>query len=171
MLSGTVLLLLGDRTIRVEVGEAAEFSTMTPHAFGAVDGPAEILGIFDHGGQRAHLHGPHRAASDADDGPDPGPGVHAGGGRGESSGSSVLGAASPSGRSRWRPRPTCGLWPQPPLGGGEQSEVGVAGQPVGVRQHAHAVAERARPVQRHGALEAPQPVLADTGVGQHGVRR
>lgn len=56
VLSGTVLLLLGDRTIRVEVGEAAEFSTMTPHAFGAAEGPAEILGIFDHGGQRAHLH-------------------------------------------------------------------------------------------------------------------
>jgi transcriptional regulator with XRE-family HTH domain len=55
VLSGTVVLLLGDRTIRVEVGEAAEFSTMVPHAFGAADGPAEILGIFDHGGQRAHL--------------------------------------------------------------------------------------------------------------------
>ena len=55
VLSGTIVLMLGDRTIRVEAGEAAEFSTMVPHAFGAADGPAEILGIFDHGGQRQHL--------------------------------------------------------------------------------------------------------------------
>ena len=56
VLSGTVVLLLGDRTIRVEAGEAASFSTMEPHAFGALDGPAEIVGIFDAGGQRSHLH-------------------------------------------------------------------------------------------------------------------
>lgn len=55
VLSGTIVLLLGERTIRVEAGEAAQFSTMVPHAFGAADGAAEILGIFDHGGQRAHL--------------------------------------------------------------------------------------------------------------------
>lgn len=55
VLSGTLVLLLGERTILVQAGEAAEFSTMTPHAFGAHDGPVEILGIFDHGGQRAHL--------------------------------------------------------------------------------------------------------------------
>ena len=56
VLSGTVILLLGERTIRVEPGEAAQFSTMIPHAFGAADGPAELLGIFDHGGTRTHLH-------------------------------------------------------------------------------------------------------------------
>jgi quercetin dioxygenase-like cupin family protein/DNA-binding XRE family transcriptional regulator len=55
VLSGTVVLLLGDRRILVETGEAAEFSTMIPHAFGAHGGPAEILGIFDHDGQRTHL--------------------------------------------------------------------------------------------------------------------
>jgi transcriptional regulator with XRE-family HTH domain len=55
VLSGTVVLLLGERTIRIEAGEAAEFSTMIPHAFGACSGPAEILGIFDHDGQRTHL--------------------------------------------------------------------------------------------------------------------
>lgn len=58
VLSGTVVLVLGERTIRVEVGEAAEFSTMVPHAFGADGGPAELLGIFDHGGTRTHLHPP-----------------------------------------------------------------------------------------------------------------
>jgi quercetin dioxygenase-like cupin family protein len=55
VLSGTVVLLLGERTILVETGQAAEFSTMIPHAFGAHDGPAEILGIFDHDGRRTHL--------------------------------------------------------------------------------------------------------------------
>jgi DNA-binding Xre family transcriptional regulator/quercetin dioxygenase-like cupin family protein len=55
VLSGTLVLLLGERTILVEAGEAAEFSTMIPHAFGAQGAPAEILGIFDHDGQRTHL--------------------------------------------------------------------------------------------------------------------
>lgn len=56
VLSGRLLLLLGDREITVEAGEAAEFATMTPHAFTAVDGPAELLMIFDRDGQRAHVH-------------------------------------------------------------------------------------------------------------------
>jgi transcriptional regulator with XRE-family HTH domain len=55
VLSGTVVLLLGERTITVEAGQAAEFSCMVPHAFGAQGGPAEVLGIFDHDGQRSHL--------------------------------------------------------------------------------------------------------------------
>ena len=55
VLSGTIVLLLGERTIMVEAGQAAEFSTMIPHAFGAHGGPAEVLGIFDHDGQRTHL--------------------------------------------------------------------------------------------------------------------
>jgi DNA-binding Xre family transcriptional regulator len=56
VLSGTMVLLLGERTILVKAGQAAEFSTMIPHAFGADDGPVEILCIFDHDGQRTHLH-------------------------------------------------------------------------------------------------------------------
>jgi len=55
VLSGTIVLLLGERTIMVDAGQAAEFSTMTPHAFGAHGGPAEVLGIFDHDGQLTHL--------------------------------------------------------------------------------------------------------------------
>jgi transcriptional regulator with XRE-family HTH domain len=55
VLSGTVVLRLGERKIVVEAGQAAEFSTMIPHAFGASGGPAEVLGIFDHDGQRTHL--------------------------------------------------------------------------------------------------------------------
>jgi transcriptional regulator with XRE-family HTH domain len=56
VLDGRVQLLLGERTIVVETGEAAEFSTMTPHAFEAIDGPAEVLMVFDRDGERAHLH-------------------------------------------------------------------------------------------------------------------
>lgn len=56
VLSGTARLHLGDRIILVEAGQAAQFSTMTPHAITAHDGPVEILTILDHDGQRAHLH-------------------------------------------------------------------------------------------------------------------
>jgi transcriptional regulator with XRE-family HTH domain len=55
VLSGTVILVLGERRILVEAGQAAEFSTMIPHAFAAHDGPAEMLCILDHDGQRTHL--------------------------------------------------------------------------------------------------------------------
>jgi transcriptional regulator with XRE-family HTH domain len=56
VLSGTACLRLGERTILVEPGHAAEFSTMVPHAIGAQDGPVEILIILDHDGERVHLH-------------------------------------------------------------------------------------------------------------------
>lgn len=56
VLSGTARLALGERTILVETGDAAEFSTMTPHNIAAHDGPVELLTIFDHDGERAHLH-------------------------------------------------------------------------------------------------------------------
>lgn len=55
VLEGQVLLHLGDREIVVAAGEAAEFSTMTPHAVAALDGPAELIMLFDRGGERAHL--------------------------------------------------------------------------------------------------------------------
>jgi quercetin dioxygenase-like cupin family protein len=57
VLSGTVRLQLGERTILVPAGSAAEFSTMVPHAIDAHGGAAEILTIFDREGERAHLHG------------------------------------------------------------------------------------------------------------------
>jgi transcriptional regulator with XRE-family HTH domain len=56
VLEGRVRLLLGEREIVVEAGEAAEFGTMTPHAFAAIDEPAELIMIFDRDGQRAHVH-------------------------------------------------------------------------------------------------------------------
>ena len=56
VLEGRVLLQLGERRIEVGAGEAAEFSTMTPHAMTAIDAPAELVMVFDREGQRAHLH-------------------------------------------------------------------------------------------------------------------
>ncbi|WP_410586407.1 helix-turn-helix domain-containing protein [Amycolatopsis sp. lyj-23] len=58
VLSGTVMLLLGSRAIRVETGHAAEFSTMTPHAVKAHGGPAEILCILDRERRHPHLDPP-----------------------------------------------------------------------------------------------------------------
>lgn len=55
VLSGTIRLELGERTILVPAGESAEFSTMVPHALFAHGGPAEMLTILDHHGERAHL--------------------------------------------------------------------------------------------------------------------
>jgi len=54
VLSGTAVLLLGNRRVRVETNQAAEFPTMLPHAIGAEGGPCEILGIFDRDARRGH---------------------------------------------------------------------------------------------------------------------
>jgi transcriptional regulator with XRE-family HTH domain len=54
VLSGTAILLLGNRRFRVETNQAAEFPTMLPHAIGAEGGPCEILGIFDRDARRGH---------------------------------------------------------------------------------------------------------------------
>jgi transcriptional regulator with XRE-family HTH domain len=56
VLEGRVRLWLGERRIDVTAGEAAEFATMVPHAITALDGPAELIMIFDREGQRAHVH-------------------------------------------------------------------------------------------------------------------
>jgi quercetin dioxygenase-like cupin family protein len=53
VIEGRVRLWLGDREIDVGTGEAAEFATMTPHAFSAP--AAELVMIFDRDGQRAHV--------------------------------------------------------------------------------------------------------------------
>lgn len=73
VIEGRVRLRLGDRDILVEAGEAAEFSTMTPHAIEAVDAPAEVIMIFDREDQRAHVH---HGVVDVGGRPLGGPGVH-----------------------------------------------------------------------------------------------
>ncbi len=55
VLSGRMRLLLGDEDLTIEPGEAVEFSTWTPHWFGALDGPVELLGIFGPEGEKLHL--------------------------------------------------------------------------------------------------------------------
>jgi transcriptional regulator with XRE-family HTH domain len=55
VLSGTARLRLGERTILVEAGQAAEFSTMVPHALHAHGAPVEVLVILDADGGRSHL--------------------------------------------------------------------------------------------------------------------
>lgn len=54
VLSGTAILMLGHRRIRLETNQAAEFPTMMPHAIGAEGGPCEFLGIFDRDARRGH---------------------------------------------------------------------------------------------------------------------
>jgi transcriptional regulator with XRE-family HTH domain len=54
VLSGTAVLLLGNRRFRIETNQAAEFPTMLPHAIGAEGGPCEILGIYDRDARRGH---------------------------------------------------------------------------------------------------------------------
>ncbi len=60
VLDGRVRLYLGDREIDVEAGEAAEFTTMTPHALAAQGGPADVMMVFSREGQRAHAERPNR---------------------------------------------------------------------------------------------------------------
>lgn len=55
VLSGRMRLLLGDDDLVIEPGEAVEFSTLTPHWFGAIDGPVELIGILGPQGERVHL--------------------------------------------------------------------------------------------------------------------
>lgn len=57
VLSGTIRLRLGERTIIIPAGHAAEFACTVPHSLAPDDGPAEVLSIFDHDGERAHLRG------------------------------------------------------------------------------------------------------------------
>lgn len=55
VLSGRVRLLLGEDELVLAPGEAAEFSTWTPHWIGAVGGPAEVLALMGPQGERVHL--------------------------------------------------------------------------------------------------------------------
>jgi transcriptional regulator with XRE-family HTH domain len=56
VMSGNLRLRLGDDEFIVRPGEAAEFSTLTPHWFGAIDGPVELIALFGPQGQRVHIH-------------------------------------------------------------------------------------------------------------------
>ncbi|MFE9116622.1 helix-turn-helix domain-containing protein [Streptomyces sp. NPDC007172] len=68
VLSGTAVLLLGNRRIRVEANQAAEFPTMLPHAMGAEGGPCEVLGIFDRDARRGHQRAENGGGSGGENG-------------------------------------------------------------------------------------------------------
>ncbi|GCD93120.1 helix-turn-helix domain-containing protein [Embleya hyalina] len=56
VLSGRVRLVLGDRDLVLEPGEAVEFDTRVPHWFGPVgDSAVEILNLFGARGERVHV--------------------------------------------------------------------------------------------------------------------
>ncbi|MFY1670325.1 helix-turn-helix domain-containing protein [Plantactinospora sp. WMMB334] len=56
VLSGRLRLVLGERDLILEPGEAAEFDTRTPHWFGATSsGPVEFLSLVGKQGERAHV--------------------------------------------------------------------------------------------------------------------
>jgi transcriptional regulator with XRE-family HTH domain len=56
VLSGQLRLILDGKDFTINPGEAAEFSTWTPHWFGAVGGPVEAITLFGQHGERMHLH-------------------------------------------------------------------------------------------------------------------
>ena len=55
VLSGRLLLLLGEHDILLEPGEVAEFDTHVPHAFATGAEPAEVLCLFGPQGERLHV--------------------------------------------------------------------------------------------------------------------
>ena len=57
VLDGRLRLILGEDDFTIEPGEAVEFSTLTPHWFGAIDGPVDLIAIFGPHGERIHLRG------------------------------------------------------------------------------------------------------------------
>jgi transcriptional regulator with XRE-family HTH domain len=56
VLNGRLRLVLGERDMILEPGDAAEFDTRTPHWFGATgSGPVEFLSLVGKQGERAHI--------------------------------------------------------------------------------------------------------------------
>lgn len=56
VLDGRMRLILGEQDLIIEPGEAVEFSTWTPHWFGAVKGAVELIALLGAHGERVHLH-------------------------------------------------------------------------------------------------------------------
>jgi len=69
VLSGRLRLVLGDRDFVLHPGEAAEFSTWTPHWMGVVDEPSEVIAIFGPHGERVHLLPEADVSEPSPDGP------------------------------------------------------------------------------------------------------
>lgn len=57
VLDGRLRLCLDGDDYLVEPGEAVEFPTTTPHWFGTVDGPVDVIAILGQSGAQLHWHG------------------------------------------------------------------------------------------------------------------
>lgn len=58
VLRGKARVILGDRDLAIEAGQAAEFDTRIPHGVAALGNePLEVLAIFNRSGERIHLPG------------------------------------------------------------------------------------------------------------------
>ncbi|MDQ6782557.1 MAG: cupin domain-containing protein [Actinomycetota bacterium] len=55
VLDGRLCLLLGEDNYILDIGQAAEFTTWTPHWFGAVDRAADFILVVGPEGERTHL--------------------------------------------------------------------------------------------------------------------
>lgn len=55
VIDGRLRLLLGEDTYLLDPGEAAEFTTWTPHWFGAAEGPVDFILVVGPQGERTHL--------------------------------------------------------------------------------------------------------------------
>lgn len=55
VIDGELRLLLGDEDHTISPGEAVEFTTWTPHWFGARNGPVELILLVGPQGERLHL--------------------------------------------------------------------------------------------------------------------
>ncbi len=56
VLNGRLRLVLGEQSLVLTPGEAAEFDTLVPHWFSSADAqPVEVLCLFGRQGERAHL--------------------------------------------------------------------------------------------------------------------
>ncbi|MFD0206120.1 MULTISPECIES: helix-turn-helix domain-containing protein [Saccharothrix] len=72
VLSGTAILMLGNRRFRLETNQAAEFPTMVPHAIGAEGRPCEVMFIFDRDARRGHREAHERRENGGGDAHDTG---------------------------------------------------------------------------------------------------
>ena len=53
VLRGRLRLRVGEREVTLEPGQTAQFDTSQPHAFGGLNGPADVLSRFEPGAHRA----------------------------------------------------------------------------------------------------------------------
>ncbi|MGW7411639.1 helix-turn-helix domain-containing protein [Streptomyces sp. NPDC054863] len=67
VLVGRLRLVLGDRDMVLEAGEAAEFDTRLPHWFGSTgDAAVEVLSLFGRQGERMHVRARPRSRQERD---------------------------------------------------------------------------------------------------------